>query len=69
MAASVSVGDRWAVAPTLGGAGRATLYLLTAKTTLANFEYLGLDRSRDGASQSEGRVEAVEVAVPGVGWP
>ena len=69
VAASVSVGDRWAVAPALGGAGRGTLYLLTAKTTLANFEYLGLDRSRDSASQSEGRVEAVDVSVPGAGWP
>ena len=66
---SVSVGDRWAVAPALGGPDRRTLFMLTAKTTRANFDVLGFDRSRDAGSQSEGRVEAVEVAVAGAGWP
>jgi sugar lactone lactonase YvrE len=66
---SVSVGDRWAVAPMLGGADRRTLFMLTSKTTTANLERLGLDRDLDGGSQSSGRVEAVEVSVPGAGWP
>jgi sugar lactone lactonase YvrE len=66
---SVSVGDRWAVAPMLGGPGRRTLYLVTTMTTLANLESLGLDRTRDAESRSEGRVEAVDVGVGGAGWP
>jgi sugar lactone lactonase YvrE len=66
---SVSVGDRWAVAPALGGAGRRTLFMLTTRTTLANLDELHFDRRRDAGSRSEGRVEAVEVSVPGAGWP
>jgi sugar lactone lactonase YvrE len=66
---SVSVGDRWAVAPALGGPDRRTLYMLTTKTTIDNLDQLGFDRSRDGGSRSAGRVEAVTVAVPGAGWP
>ncbi len=69
VADSVSVGDRWAVAPMLGGPERRTLFMLTTRTTLGNLEQLGLDRRRDHASRSEGRVEAVDVGVPGAGWP
>jgi sugar lactone lactonase YvrE len=66
---SVSVGDWWAVAPALGGADRRTLFMVTAKTTRANFDYLGSDRSRDAVSHSEGRVLAAEVTTAGAGWP
>jgi sugar lactone lactonase YvrE len=66
---SVSVGDRWAVAPMLGGPDRRTLFMLTSKTTTANLQRLGLDRDLDGGSESSGRVEALEVSVPGAGWP
>ena len=69
VSASVSVGDWWAVAPALGGADRRTLFMLAAKTTLANFEHLGSDRSRDAGSLSEGRVLALDVEVAGAGWP
>jgi sugar lactone lactonase YvrE len=66
---SISVGDRWAVAPALGGPGRRTLFMLTAKTNIDNFTYLGFDRTRDADSKSEGRVEIAEVPVAGAGWP
>jgi sugar lactone lactonase YvrE len=66
---SVSVGDRWGVAPALGGTDRRTLFMLTTKTSLANLDELAFDRSRDAGSRSDGRVEAVEVSVPGAGWP
>jgi sugar lactone lactonase YvrE len=66
---TVSVGDKWAVAPALGGPDRRTLFMLTSRTSGANFEFLGFDRDRDVHSQSEGWVEAVEVPVAGAGWP
>jgi sugar lactone lactonase YvrE len=50
--------DRAAIACALGGRERRTLLLCTAKA---------LDPAETGAR--EGRIEAVEVDVPGAGWP
>lgn len=50
--------ERQAYACMLGGADRKTLFLCTAATP---------DPAKTGAR--DGRIEAVEVAVPGAGWP
>lgn len=50
---------RWALAPMLGGSDRRTLFLLTTDTDM--------DRLRE--MDMSGRVEAVEVDVPGAGLP
>jgi sugar lactone lactonase YvrE len=50
--------DRAAIACMLGGPERRTLFVCTAKA---------LDPAETGAR--EGRIEAVEVDVPGAGWP
>jgi sugar lactone lactonase YvrE len=55
----IRVGERWAVACMLGGEDRRTLYLCSAET---NYQ----DRLR---GVSRGRIETVQVAVPGAGWP
>jgi sugar lactone lactonase YvrE len=55
----VATGDRGAYACMLGGADRRTLFVCTALTHDA----------RETASQRSGRIEAVEVDVPGAGWP
>jgi sugar lactone lactonase YvrE len=51
--------DRGVYACMLGGADRRTLYLLTAKSTDPD----------DCRKLASGRIEAVEVAVPGAGLP
>ena len=52
-------GDRPAIACMLGGADRTTLYLITAPTA-----------SIEGSIPLRaGRIETVQVEVPGVGWP
>ncbi len=56
---TISVPGRWAVACTLGGRDRRTLFLVTATTTF--------DQLRAG--KSAGQVETVRVDVPGAGWP
>ncbi|HUJ67116.1 MAG TPA: SMP-30/gluconolactonase/LRE family protein [Acidimicrobiales bacterium] len=70
------LGDRWGVACVLGGSDRRTLYLLTAATTLdalqamVNADATDADAHLTWAlTQSTGRVEAVEVEVPGAGRP
>lgn len=50
--------DRSAIACMLGGPDRRTLFVCTAKA---------LDPAETGARQ--GRIEAIEVEVPGAGWP
>ena len=55
--AEVRTGDRLAIAPMLGGSGRRTLFLCTARAELAH------------TGPSEGFVELATVEVPGAGWP
>jgi sugar lactone lactonase YvrE len=58
---TVSCGDRHAIACVLGGEDRRTLLMLSAAVPdPPTFENL---------YQSRGRVEVVDVAVPGAGWP
>ncbi|HVM07261.1 MAG TPA: SMP-30/gluconolactonase/LRE family protein [Acidimicrobiales bacterium] len=57
--ARVSTGDQGAYACMLGGNDRRTLFVCTAKTH---------DPKMTGELRS-GRIEAVEVDVPGAGWP
>jgi sugar lactone lactonase YvrE len=54
---AVSVGDQWAIACILGGADRTTLFMTVSKTSWPVDE------------KTRGSVLAVEVEVPGVGWP
>ncbi len=60
--------ERWAVACTLGGPERRTLYCATSKTSMES-----LFRRRDENGQPypapAGVIETVEVDVPGAGWP
>jgi sugar lactone lactonase YvrE len=65
----IETGDLWAIACALGGADRRTLYLLLTRTTHENLQRLGMDRTLDPTSESEGWVETVRVDVPGAGWP
>jgi sugar lactone lactonase YvrE len=55
----IEVPGRWAVACTLGGPERRTLFLLLAETTLPELMQ----------GKSKGSIETVEVEVPGAGWP
>jgi sugar lactone lactonase YvrE len=55
----ISVGDRWALACTLGGKDRRTLFMATTRVT----------PTPDGKSTSDGFIEMAEVTVPGSGWP
>ena len=55
----VPTGDRWAVAPALGGPDMRTLHLVINETTFEGI--IG--------GESTCRIEAVEVEVPGVGSP
>lgn len=57
--ATVDTGDRMAIACMLGGDDRRTLYVLTAG---------GLD-AEDSRRERWGRIEAVDVDVPGAGLP
>jgi sugar lactone lactonase YvrE len=54
----VSAGDSWAVAPALGGPDGRTLFLIMNTT-----DHIGLV-----TGESVGRIEAVDVDVPGLGW-
>jgi sugar lactone lactonase YvrE len=56
---TIALDGRRAVACALGGPNRRTLYLLTAETTVEEL----------AKGQSKARVETVEVAVGGAGWP
>ncbi len=55
----VETPGRWAVACTLGGENRGTLFMATAETTQEDLEEL----------RSEGRVETAEAPFPGTGLP
>jgi sugar lactone lactonase YvrE len=55
----IEVDAGWAVATALGGEDRRTLYLIINETTHEDFV----------RGASAGRIEAVRVEVPGVGWP
>jgi sugar lactone lactonase YvrE len=54
----VSSGESWAVAPALGGAEGRTLFLIMNKT-----DHMGLV-----TGESVGRIECIDVDVPGLGW-
>jgi sugar lactone lactonase YvrE len=54
----VSSGDSWAVAPALGGPHGKTLFLIMNTT-----DHMGLV-----TGESVGRIETVDVDVPGLGW-
>ena len=56
---TIATDGRRAVACALGGRNRRTLFLLTAETTVEDL----------GKGKSKARVETVEVAVGGAGWP
>jgi sugar lactone lactonase YvrE len=56
---TVEVPGRWAIACTLGGPERRTLFLLLAETTLPELMQ----------GKSKGSIEMLEVEVPGAGWP
>ena len=57
----IAVGDgRHAIACVLGGADRRTLLMCTAGT---------LGEGEASRQAMSGRIEAVEVEVPGAGWP
>lgn len=55
----IETGDWWAIGCTLGGPERRTLFLAVCRTTLADMV----------AGRSESRILAVDVDVPGAGWP
>ena len=55
----VPVGERWAVAPALGGPEMRTLHLVVNDTTFAGL----------AAGESTCRIETVEVDIPGAGSP
>ena len=46
----------------LGGPDRRTLFMMTA-------EWLGADKVQEAVARRTGRVLAVQVDLPGVGWP
>jgi sugar lactone lactonase YvrE len=54
--------DRDCFACMLGGADRRTLFMMTA-------EWLGPDKVDEALARRTGRVLAMDVDVPGVGWP
>jgi sugar lactone lactonase YvrE len=59
--------DRMVLATALGGPDGRTLFLATVATKLIdNLAYIGADRARDAEVNSEGRIEAMRVEVPGV---
>jgi hypothetical protein len=55
----VPVGERWAVAPALGGPAMRTLHLVVNDTTFAGL----------ATGESTCRIEIAEVEVPGAGSP
>jgi sugar lactone lactonase YvrE len=64
----IDANDRWAIACVLGGAQRQTLFMLTARTSVENLREL-VDADADARSGSIGWVDAIDVPVPGAGWP
>jgi sugar lactone lactonase YvrE len=54
---AVDVGDQWAIACVLGGADRTTLFMTVSKT------------SWPVDDKTRGCILAVDVEIPGVGWP
>ena len=60
--------DGWAIACVLGGPDRRTLFMLCTHTNIESIRRLG-DPGLDHTSDSRGRVEMVQVDVPGAGWP
>ena len=58
---------RMVLATSLGGPVGKTLFLATTSMKLIdNLAYIGADRARDAEVNSDGRIEAMEVEVPGV---
>ena len=61
--------DKWGVAPALGGRDRRTLFLCTARVTLAQLQSL-LEDTSNARAECRGWIEAVgPVSTPGAGWP
>jgi sugar lactone lactonase YvrE len=59
--------DRMVLATALGGPDGRTLFLATVSMKLIdNLAYIGADRTRDAEVNSDGRIEAITVDVPGV---
>jgi sugar lactone lactonase YvrE len=59
--------DRMVLATALGGPDGRTLFLATVSMKLIdNLAYIGADRTRDAEVNSDGRIEAMTVDVPGV---
>ena len=66
----IEIPGRGAIACALGGPEGRTLYVCTTGPNLHdNIMRVGSDRSLDAATNSGGRIEAVEVKVPGVEAP
>jgi sugar lactone lactonase YvrE len=63
--------EYWAIAPVLGGPDGRTLFLLESRTNMDNAKQIMQHESPEGdaASAARGRVRAVEVPIPGAGWP
>jgi sugar lactone lactonase YvrE len=61
-------GDKWAIAPALGGHDGRTLFLTTAITT-SEIMSACVDFASDERSGSRGFLEAIRVDVPQAGWP
>jgi sugar lactone lactonase YvrE len=58
---------RMVLATSLGGPDGKTLFLATTSMKLIdNLAYIGADRARDAEVNSDGRIEAMEVEIPGV---
>ena len=64
----IGCGDRWGVAPALGGDDRRTLFLCNSRTTIEDMSRL-MTFADDQTSISIGWIETVRVDVPGAGWP
>jgi sugar lactone lactonase YvrE len=64
----VKSGDRWGVAPALGGADRRTLFLCNSLTTIEDMSRL-MTFTEDHTSISVGWIETVKVDISGAGWP
>jgi hypothetical protein len=58
---------RMVLACSLGGPDGRTLFLATTSMKLIdNLAFIGADRTRDAQVNSDGRIEAMTVEVPGV---
>ena len=65
----IAYGDKWGIAPVLGGPDRRSLFLCTAEITLEAIQRLMRDPS-DAPTQSRGWIEVVDgVEVAGAGSP